>query len=131
MLMKKLGLEAIEKKWEYGISAYYKIPFPSTLIIPEGCEKIGDGVFWSCWIRKVVIPESVKEIGERAFRYCTRLKKVEIPKSVERIGDCAFDGCLNANITIKKPRSRIIKYIGQCAFGECKSVVYVKEEVRS
>lgn len=131
MLIKKLGLEAIEKKWEFGISYFYKIPFPTTLIIPEGCERIGDGVFWSCWIRKVVIPESVKEIGERAFRYCKRLRKVEIPKSVESIGDCAFDGCLNADITIKKPKSRIIKNIGQCAFGECKSVVYVKEKTRT
>ena len=116
--------------WDYDfIYSYYKIP--STLVIPEGCKKIGKYVFWSCWIRKVVIPESVKEIGERAFRYCGTLKEVEIPKSVEIIGDCAFDGCWNATITIKKPRSRIIKYIGQCAFGECKSVVYVKEEVRS
>ena len=36
------------------------------------------------------IPESVKEIGENAFRECENLEKVKIPASVEKIGENAF-----------------------------------------
>ena len=47
MLKKRLGLEAIERDNSFtggvSVKTYFKIP--STLIIPEGCEKIGAGAF--------------------------------------------------------------------------------------
>lgn len=105
MLKKKLGLEAIERDWSLikrtSIETYFKIP--SSLIIPDGCMKIGD----------------------RAFCDCKELSKIEIPKSVEVIGISAFDWCDNAVVILEKPKSEF-KYIGPYAFWECKNV---KEEV--
>ena len=93
MLKKRLGIEAMERSWEFGISYFYKIP--STLIISESCEKIGD----------------------RAFECCWKLRKVTIPGSVEEIGDYAFAGCMNAKIIVG-PRCRV-KDIGRYAFKDC------------
>ena len=47
---------------------------------------------WS-GVENVVIPESVKAIGEEVFRCCKSLKGVTIPDSVKEIGDDAFNGC--------------------------------------
>lgn len=108
MLKKKLGIECIELDWNERfdlIYDYYKIP--STLIIPEGCVRVGLSAFedWS-WRRldKVIIPESVEVIGREAFCYCSR-----------------------ATIILKKAESEF-KEIGEWAFRECKDV---KEEIRN
>lgn len=46
MLKKKLGVEAVEMDWPDDVDElkdYYKVP--STLIIPPGCERIGEFAF--------------------------------------------------------------------------------------
>ena len=50
-------------------------------------------------IEEIVIPDEspsgdiVVEIGERAFKGCSKLESVEISGSVEKIGERAFSGC--------------------------------------
>ena len=130
MLKKKLGLEAIEINWQRKmkntdqISDFYKIP--STLTIPEGCEKIGMRAFRDCKVlERLKIPGSVKKIEVWSFLRCYGLKKVDIPEGVESIEVSAFSGCYNAEIILRKSRNDF-KYIGQEAFGGVKDV---KEEV--
>ena len=41
----------------------------------------------------MTIPDSVKSIGEYAFRSCSGLSSVTIPESVTNIGYSAFDAC--------------------------------------
>ena len=151
MLKKKFGLEAIERDWArviYSTKGIFKIP--STLIIPEGCvkignyalyesemlkrviisegvEEIGDFAFCNCWrLEKVVIPESIKKIMDYAFYDCEKLREAIIPVSVEFIGDYAFEDCYNVTIILKKPESEFMN-IGNSAFKKCKNV---KEEVK-
>ena len=45
--------------------------------------------------REVIIPNSVKEIQERAFRWCNRLKKVTILNQDTKVATCAFCECEN------------------------------------
>lgn len=63
-------------------------------IVPSTVEEICEGAFadasTSSNLRSVVIPEGVKIIGMNAFFMCW-LKKLVIPKSVEEIGDEAFE----------------------------------------
>ena len=130
MLKKKLGVETIERNWllskTTSIETYFKIP--STLIIPEGCVKIGDRVFQGCEeLSKIEIPESVKKIGEGAFEWCKKLGEVIIPESVEVIGTLAFAYCDNAVIILKK-HTEDFKFIGNCAFYYTKDV---KEKTRN
>ena len=44
-------------------------------------------------ISKVIIPDSVTNIGNSAFYACDSLTSVTIPDSVTSIGDGAFSGC--------------------------------------
>ena len=46
-------------------------------------------------LKKVIISDSVTEIGNFAFADCTSLKKVKIPDSVTEIGIGAFSGCIS------------------------------------
>lgn len=126
MLKKKIGLEVIERGWSghYGIG-YYKIP--STLIIPENCERIGPYTFSCSKLRKVIIPESVDWIGLAAFYGCWWLEEVVIPGSVDWICGSAFEDCFRATVTLEKPK-REFKYIAGDTFEGCKDV---KEETRS
>ncbi|MCM1235813.1 MAG: leucine-rich repeat protein, partial [Ruminococcus flavefaciens] len=46
-------------------------------------------------IEEVVLPESIREIGEEAFASCYQLQEIVIPQSVRRLGNDAFHNCLN------------------------------------
>lgn len=52
--------------------------------------EIGDYAFYSSQVTDVVIPDTVKFIGNNAFSRCEQLSVIDIPKSVERIGAMAF-----------------------------------------
>jgi len=64
----------------------------------------------------IILPDSVNNIGNNAFRNCTNLKNITIPNSVTTIGNYAFSGCTGlVNITI--PNS--INTFGQYVFNNC------------
>lgn len=64
------------------------------LIVPGTVKKIGDSAFSSCKkLKSVVIKHGVKKICRDAFSFCKRIEKVEIPDSVDEIGKDAFFGC--------------------------------------
>lgn len=52
--------------------------------------EIGYDAFLNSQVTDVVIPDTVKIIGDRAFSRCEQLSFIDIPKSVERIGTMAF-----------------------------------------
>ena len=62
--------------------------------------QIADKVFSSYWhgerfdkITEIIIPDSIKEIGELAFNGCKSLKKVQLPSCLDFLGSGAFMGC--------------------------------------
>lgn len=44
-------------------------------------------------VEEIVLPNTLKKIGEGAFAYCDKLKRVVIGKNVKTIEQWAFDGC--------------------------------------
>ena len=56
---------------------------------------ISDIAFAGKKFEYVFIPETVTDIGERAFQGCSELKCVTIPENVESIGGLAFLSCRN------------------------------------
>ena len=44
-------------------------------------------------LRKVILPDTIKEIGDYAFAYCEKLEKPIIPASVTKIGENIFANC--------------------------------------
>ncbi len=82
---------------------------------------IEDGVFVSCPMEyegRVVVPEGVADIGERAFLYCSGVTEVVLPQSLHGIGIAAFHGCGIYDIKIPKSMS----YIADCAFLCCENL---------
>lgn len=67
------------------------------------------------FIKRVVIPPSVRFVDRVTFRECTALESVEIPEGVEVIGDFAF---WNTNLkSVTLPES--VKSFGYMAFACC------------
>ncbi len=63
--------------------------------IPNYVTKIGDYAFSGDYaeLNSVVIPNSVTEIGEGAFKDFGGLEKIDLPKSLKKIGKEAFKNC--------------------------------------
>lgn len=69
-----------------------------TFKIPDGITKIegkdsAGSVDGKKYVKKIIIPSSVTEIGEYAFLDFTELEEIIIPSSVTKIGNAAFWCC--------------------------------------
>ena len=117
----------------YSCRAYIK-----RVVIQQGVRAIGDRAFWDCsGLTSVTIPDGVTSIGDYAFAYCVSLTSATIPEGGTSIGGSAFSGCSGlTSVTI--PSS--VTSIGWSAFENCtaltfmtipESVTYISEEVFS
>ncbi len=67
-------------------------------------------------ITSITLPDSITEIGERAFEYCIFLRSVNIPKDVIEIKDFAFAQTAVENIILPSG----LKTLGAGAFMGCR-----------
>ena len=92
----------------------------TSLVIPDSVTNIGDYAFKGCIsLAEVVIPNSVTNIGKFAFSRCKSLTEIILPDSVTRIGDSAFANCFSLT-GIVIPSS--VTSIGNGAFRHCSSL---------
>ena len=90
--------------------------------IPDSVKEIGENAFKGLKIEQVVFSNSVTKIGAFAFDDCTNLTSITIPNSVTSIGEHAFSRCTNlTSITI--PNS--VTSIGNGAFYACESITSI------
>lgn len=61
--------------------------------IPNGIRIIGERAFSSCKLQSIYIPDTVIEIEENAFCFCSELRAITLPESLESIGKAAFNYC--------------------------------------
>jgi hypothetical protein len=89
----------------------------TNLVIPNSVRYIGEYAFSGCsGLTSVTIGNSVTSIGKGAFSGCSGLTSITIPNSVTSIGEMAFYGCTGlTSITI--PSS--VTSIGEMAFSGC------------
>ncbi len=64
-----------------------------TECVMPGVKYIGGYAFFQTSLKRVVIPEGCEYIGQYAFAASPKIKYVELPSSLEYIGDYAFDEC--------------------------------------
>ena len=86
------------------------------LMIPNTVKEIGDGAFRGCisFDKHLTLSKNLTKIGKEAFSGCKKLiGYLTIPNTVTEIGDNAFYGCegLNANLTISDKLQRIGNYV--------------------
>ncbi len=73
-------------------------------------------------ITTIILPKTLKEIGENAFRGLKNLTHVNLPANLERIGKRAFYEC-ESIYEISLPKS--IKSVGNGAFERCDGLLKV------
>ena len=113
------------------------------LTLNDGIEYIGSRAFFKTGIIDLAIPDSVKEIGIRAFYGCDDLKTVTIGHGLAQIPDYAFYECVsleevymangsvdigahafqNCKALTKVELSKTLKTIGKAAFLGCEALV--------
>ena len=86
------------------------------LMIPNTVKEIGDGAFRGCisFDKHLTLSKNLTKIGKDAFSGCKKLiGNLSIPNTVTEIGDNAFYGCegLNAYLKISDKLQRIGNYV--------------------
>ena len=95
-----------------------------TIIIPPSVKKIGEGTFSGVKdLKKIIIPGTVEEIGSNAFSGNALLKDIVIEEGVKTVGRAAFSNCTNLK-SIKFPDSVI--EIGASCMQNCQSLENIK-----
>ena len=69
------------------------------VVIPDTVKEIGQSAFYGCCIRELVLSKNLEKIGSYAF-WDHELDKVVIPKSVKNMGQQLFDYAKNESFTI-------------------------------
>jgi hypothetical protein len=97
-------------------------------IIPSAVEnctvtKIADFAFqYNDFIKRIKLPDILKEIGTNAFSDCTALTEIKIPEGITFIDLHAFTGCAKlASVTI----AASVKSISGDAFMNCRALTDV------
>ncbi len=94
--------------------------FTGDLVIPDSVKIIGQSAFENCtgFTGDLVIPDSVENIDQSAFGNCTGFTgKLVIPDSVKKIDGYAFENCENFTGDLIIPDS--VEEIGFWAFHRC------------
>ncbi len=87
------------------------------VVIPEGVTEVGDRAFQHCKeLTEVSTPATVKRIGKGAFRYCENLKGIALGAGVGEIDDEVFQGCFSLR-RIALPAG--VRRIGRRSFAWC------------
>lgn len=85
--------------------------------VPDAICVIGEGCFENNnAIGRVVLPDSVREIHENAFRGCVSMQTIDLSKELEVIEKGAFESCKKL-LRIDLPKN--VKRLGESAFKRC------------
>ena len=104
---------------ENGVLTGYK-GYKTFVKIPDTVKAIGDNAFKNNdMIRNIYIPDSVTSIGENAFYDCDQLTSVFIPDSVTSVGSSCFYSCNNLTYA-KLPQN--MNVVSPLMFYECKKL---------
>ncbi len=103
-----IGEGAFSRATEGGRGAAF-----TEIVLPDSLRSLGEGAFLGCEnLLSVTIPAGIGELPPFAFAYCLALEEVVLPDDVTRIGECAFLGCsVLGDIDLGK-----VKTIGVAAF---------------
>ena len=122
-------------------NSFQSVIFPSTLVKIgeksfENCQRLNSVDFSRCKnlleiekcafcecksLKEIILPDTVRLIGESAFSGLEECEKIVMPASLELIGDCAFSSCVKLT-AIDFSRCEKLEDIGDSAFADCESL---------
>ena len=73
-------------------TVFYAFPYDrtGTYTLPKTVTKIFGGAFYGCQLSKVIVPENVTIIADRAFLHCADMTSIVLPRGLKEIGSRAF-----------------------------------------
>lgn len=120
-------VELLGSSWGWGVFA--RCINLKKVILSEQTKTIGEYAFYNCEkLSEITLPEGLKKIGKGAFEDCKNLKEISIPGGVKTIWTNVFKGCTKLEtVTIQRGVERISK-----AFGNCRKLknVYVYADLK-
>lgn len=97
--------------------AFYGCRSLKRLVLPPTMRKIGDRSFYACnSLKEVILPANLEKLGNSAFCGCTALEHIFIPDTLTEIPESCFRAC-PALSEVNIPCG--IKRIGNFAFSGC------------
>lgn len=92
------------------------------VVIPDSVRCIGEKAFMDTYIESVSIPDSVKSIESEAFFNCRELREIRIPDSVVEIKEDMFGECTSlSSVVLPNELTRICFR----AFKDCKNLASI------
>lgn len=120
----------------YAVHVYYSTDETSKMTTENGYQIYTNGedkvlVAYTGTDTKLILPEGITEIKQRAFYNCTSITSITIPASVKKIGICAFEGCDSLetlivdsnNTTFYSKDNCIIRTLNKELVAGCKSSI--------
>lgn len=97
----------------------------TSLVLPQSLRVIGEAALGGCTsLKTITLPETLDSIGPYAFAGCTALEKIELPAAVSVIGDGAFAYCSSLKSVTVKSGSRLHS-VGRHAMADCQALATV------
>ena len=92
----------------------------TSVVLPDTVKNIEDRAFLNCTnLNSINLPTNLQQIGASAFSGCAKLERIDIPDSVTEISASAFSICYGIK-SIKLPNN--IKKIEDSVFYHCSSI---------
>ena len=92
----------------------------TSVVLPDSLTQLGNKAFMECTsLTSVEFPDSLTQVGKSAFVECTSLTSVELPDSLTQIGKQAFYGCSSLT-SVVLPDS--LTQLGMQVFWKCTSL---------
>jgi hypothetical protein len=95
------------------------------IMLPEGITNIGDSAFFECvYLEDISIPASVLTIETHAFYYCEKLKAIDLSlcTNFSELGSSAFKECTSLESISLPTNCASFRTIGAAAFSFCASL---------
>ncbi len=90
------------------------------VVVPEGIKTISERAFaGNVAIDRIILPETLEEIHDEAFADCVLLQKIYIPEGLKYIGESAFENCVKL-ISVDLPQS--LTRVEKSVFNRCKKL---------
>jgi tetratricopeptide (TPR) repeat protein len=102
---------------------YFEGSDVESVVLPTTLKQIGEAAFKNCkHIKEIYLPHGLLTIEKNAFYGCTSLEKIEFSDTVTTIKDYAFRGC--KKLTVVEIGNSVVS-IGAKAFASCSNLASV------
>ena len=90
------------------------------VVLPEGLREIGANCFDECWeLAEVTLPSTLRAIGPGAFRRCGKLDRVKLPDGISAVEDETFANCTSLREAVLPAG---LTKMGESAFAACRQL---------